>query len=135
MNSVTLIGHIGQTPTKKTFDSGRSVSQFSLATNRKVGENETTTWHNIVAWGYLAERDLRKGDKVVVTGYIQNRDYEKDGHKHRHTEIVAYSLDLIQNRINHTAPPSTDDDPFAPKQEKPDGKVMTNEELLNFLNS
>ena len=61
MNQVTLIGHAGQDATIQHFAStDRKVASFSLATTEKYGDNEKTTWHNIVAWGYLADRPVQE---------------------------------------------------------------------------
>ncbi len=59
-NKVQLIGNLGQYPEIRTTESGKKLARFSIATNdtyrnasgTKVTE---TTWHNVVAWGKLAE--------------------------------------------------------------------------------
>jgi single-strand DNA-binding protein len=136
MNQVILIGHIGQNPTVRSFDSGRKVASFTLATNEKFGDQERTSWHNIVAWGYLAERDLRKGDKCMIRGYIQTRDYEQDGDKKRITEIVALDLQRIDNRYTAKSTPTPDDDPFATNTSKePVTTTDADSAFEKFLNS
>lgn len=83
-NSVTLIGHLGQTPESKTFDNGSSCCRLSLATNRNWrdrdgNKQETTTWHNVVLWGKLgeiAQRYLSKGSKVMIVGRIEKHKHE-----------------------------------------------------------
>jgi single-strand DNA-binding protein len=73
-NRVVLIGHLGQTPETKHFESGKSLSKFSIATNETYkndkGEQVTETqWHNLVLWGALAktaEKYLDKGKEVIV---------------------------------------------------------------------
>jgi len=105
-NRVTLIGNLGQDPETKTTESGKKVTNFTLATDdgyknsdgQKVSE---TTWHNIVAWNGLADiagRFLKKGRQVAVEGRIVYRTYEdKKGVTKYITEIVLNDLILLRN--------------------------------------
>lgn len=95
-NKVCLIGRLGAQPEIVTFDSGRTMARFSLATNEnfrnKDGEwQENTQWHNLTAWGKTAERIakvLAKGQEVLVEGRIVNNSYEtKEGEKRYGTTI------------------------------------------------
>lgn len=97
-NSVQLIGHLGSDVEFKELESGRKFSKFSLATNEyyKNSEGEkvqNTQWHNITAWGNLAENMheyLKKGNLVAIRGKIEYRTYEnKEGEKKYFTEINA----------------------------------------------
>jgi single-strand DNA-binding protein len=95
-NSVRLLGHVGQDPEIKEFDGGNKLVRFSLATNDsyvdKKGEKQNSTeWHNLIAWGKSAElihSMVKKGSEIAVEGAIQTRSYEKDGEKKYTTEIV-----------------------------------------------
>lgn len=95
-NKVSLIGRLGAQPEVVTFDSGRTLARFSIATNESYkgrdGEwKENTQWHSITAWGNVAERVskiLNKGQEVVVEGRLVNDSYEsKDGEKRFSTKI------------------------------------------------
>ena len=60
-NSVQLIGNLGKEIELKKFDSGSQKIVFPLAINNYYKNNQgekvqETQWHNIVAWGKLAER-------------------------------------------------------------------------------
>jgi single-strand DNA-binding protein len=75
-----------------------------MATNEtyrgRTGEKITeTTWHNVVAWGKvadIAERFLTKGKEVAIEGKLINRSYtDKDGIKRYVTEIQVNELLLI----------------------------------------
>ena len=59
-NKVQLIGNLGVQPELKTLESGKTVVNFSMATNEKFRNQEgvlmtDTQWHSIVAWGKTAE--------------------------------------------------------------------------------
>ena len=59
-NKVQLIGNVGNVPEITKLESGKKVAKFSMATNEfykdSAGEKQQDTqWHNIVAWGKIAE--------------------------------------------------------------------------------
>lgn len=107
-NKVQLIGNIGQTPELKNLESGKSVLNFSLATNESYkdekGEKITnTSWHNIVAWGKTAEllsELTKKGSSIAVEGKITYRSWEnKEGQKIRETEIIIEDFLLLDKKV------------------------------------
>ena len=89
-NKVQLIGNLGAAPEIKTLDGGKKMARFSIATNESYknakGEKVTETqWHNLVAWGKVAdvaEKYLTKGKEVVIEGKLVSRSYnDKEGSK------------------------------------------------------
>ncbi len=99
-----LIGNLTRDPELRKTPSGQSVCSFSLATNRvyvdAAGQKkENADYHNIVAWGKLAEicgQYLNKGKKVYIDGRIQTREWEgTDGQKRYRTEVVAQNLIML----------------------------------------
>ena len=106
-NKVTLIGRLGNTPEVKTFEGNKKLARVSLATNEsyknKKGEKVTeTTWHNLVAWGPLAERlaqYTQKGSELAVEGKLVNNNFtDKDGNKHYSTEIQITDMVLLGSK-------------------------------------
>lgn len=104
LNQVFLLGHVGKDPEVRSLEGGLKVATFSLATStggykKQDGTEvpEKTQWHSIVCWRGLAdiaERFIKKGDRLTVLGTIQYRQYEgSDGVKRYATDILA--LDLI----------------------------------------
>ena len=98
VNRVQLIGNLGMDPELKTVGQGNNLVKFTLATNEyflnKEREKVTeTTWHNLIAWGPLAERlaaILQKGMEVAVSGKIRNRSYDdKEGTRKYISEVVV----------------------------------------------
>lgn len=97
-NYVDLIGRTGNDVKTTNFENGGQVSKFSLATNKTVKKQEgakeqKAVWHQIVAFGKLAEfaqQYVQKGELINVIGEIQYREYDdKEGNKKYITEIVA----------------------------------------------
>ena len=108
-NRVQLVGNLGATPEVKSFDGGNKVARFSVATSdnytNKKGEKVTNTnWHNVVAWGKLADiaQDLfQKGSQVSIDGKLTTRNYtDKQGVKKYITEVVANELLLMDKNNN-----------------------------------
>lgn len=103
LNKVQLIGRLGKDPEVRHLDSGLTVSNFSIATSEsytnKQGEKvEQTEWHNIVAWGKLAEiieKWVTKGMLIYIEGKLKTRKWEKDGQTHYATEIFADSMQML----------------------------------------
>ena len=106
-NKVQLIGNLGNAPEIKSIESGKKMARFSIATNENYrnakGEKVTeTTWHNLVAWGKvadLAEKFLQKGTEVVIEGKLINRSYtDKDGNKKYISEVQVNELLLLNSK-------------------------------------
>lgn len=104
LNRATLIGNITRDPELRNTAGGQSVCSFSIATNMQwtdqQGVKQTKAeYHNIVAWGKLAEicsQYLTKGKKVYLEGRLQTREWEaQDGAKRRTTEIVAENMIML----------------------------------------
>lgn len=98
LNKVMLIGHAGKDTELRFTSSGKPHAQFSLATSeswkdKEGASQEKTTWHNIVAWGRLAEifnQYVKKGTHIYIEGRIDNRSYDdKDGVKKYISEVVV----------------------------------------------
>ena len=103
-NKVQLIGNVGNDPEIKTFDGGKKVVNFTLATNESYkndkGEKvEQTEWHRISAWGNTAEiieKFVTKGKEIAIEGKLTHRSYDdKNGEKRYITEVVASDVLLL----------------------------------------
>ena len=109
-NKVQLIGRLGKDAETITFDDGKVKARFSLATNEhfrnKEGEKvERTQWHDVVAWGGLAElagQHLRRGLEIAVEGRLTYRTYEDgEGQTRSITEVVANEMLMLEKRPAH----------------------------------
>lgn len=106
-NRVQLIGNLGNAPEIRKTETGKKLVRFSVATNESYknsnGEKVTETqWHNLIAWGKLAdiaEKLLNKGTEVAIEGKLINRNYtDKEGVKKYITEIQVNELLLLGNK-------------------------------------
>lgn len=109
INKVILVGNLGKDPEVRTTQGGSQVARFSIATSEvytnKEGQRvENTEWHNIVLWRGLAgvaEKYLKKGNKVYIEGKLRTRQYEdKEGIKRYTTDIEGTDLLLLDRPAN-----------------------------------
>ena len=108
INKVILVGRLGKDPEIRSTPGGTSVARFSVATDEKftdrAGEKqERTEWHNIVAWGKLAEicgQYLKKGKLVYLEGSIRTDSWDdkESGQKKYRTEVVANTMKMLDRR-------------------------------------
>lgn len=108
-NKVQLIGNLGNAPEVRNTESGKKLVRFSIATNESYrnakGEKVTETqWHNLIAWGKvaeIAEKYLSKGSEVAIEGKLMNNNYtDKDGNKKYNTEIQVHELLLLGSKAS-----------------------------------
>lgn len=104
LNKAMIIGNLGQDPELRETNSGQSVCNLSVATNRKWKDKhdqyqEETEWHRVTVWGKTAEncaKYLTKGRQVYVEGRLQTREWEdSDGNERKTTEIVAHTVQFL----------------------------------------
>jgi single-strand DNA-binding protein len=107
VNKAILIGNLGADPELRQTQGGQNVATFRIATSDRWKDRggqvqERTEWHNIVAWGQLADivqQYLTKGSQVYIEGRIQTRQWEdRDGQKRYTTEIVANQMVMLGGR-------------------------------------
>ena len=96
-NTVTLVGNITRDPELRFTQSGQAVASFGLAVNRRFQQNgewqERVSFFNITCWGQLGENaasSLTKGARAIVTGRLEQREYEtREGEKRNVVEVIA----------------------------------------------
>ena len=101
INKVILTGNLGKDPLLDQVGRGQKIARFSLATNQDYKNNKgetvkNTLWHNVIAWGDLAEeinQKLKRGSRVTVEGRINYNVYtDKSGSKRSFTDIIANTV-------------------------------------------
>jgi single-strand DNA-binding protein len=99
-NTVTLVGNMTRAPELRYTAGGRGVASFGLAVNRRWMQNnewkEEVSFFNVTAWAELGENcaaSLEKGNRVIVSGRLQQRTYDdREGNKRDVTEVIADSI-------------------------------------------
>ena len=134
LNRAQIIGNVTRDPELRTTATGQNVCTFGIATNMQWNDaqgqkQQRTEFHNLVAWGKLAEicnQSLTKGRKTIVEGRLQTREWEaQDGAKRNRTEIVAENMIILDRPPQGGAPrvgsPSSEPtvEPIAPAASAP----------------
>lgn len=96
---ITVIGNLTRDPELRVLQSGRSVTNFTVASTPRNFDRETGQWKdgepmflNCAMWGTPGENlsCLSRGARVIVTGRLRQRSYEdRDGNKRTVFELDA----------------------------------------------
>lgn len=138
MNSLTIIGNVTRDPETRVTPSGKEVTNFTVAVNRRHSPKagvEETDYFRVTAWDKLAgicKQYLIKGSKVAVVGSVSVSTYEKNGNHYASLDVTANQIELLGGKrsdaddsgLTYTAPPvqkdkqtgfvKVDDDDFLP---------------------
>ena len=110
MNKAILMGRLTKDVELRYTQTGKAVATFTLAVDRKKGENApantpTADFIPCVAWdklGELAGNYLAKGCQVLVEGHIQVRSYKaKDGSNRYTTEIILEKMEFVGSKSDN----------------------------------
>ena len=109
MNTVILMGRLTKDPEVRytTGTEPMAIASFGIAVDRK-GKEKVTDFFNCVAFKKTAEnieKFFRKGNKILVTGAVQNDKYtNKDGKEVTTTKIVVNEFDFVESKSEKTEP-------------------------------
>ena len=109
MNKVILMGRLTKDPDVRYTqgESPAAIARYTLAVDRRFvrrdqQDAQTADFIGIVAFGKageFAEKYLKKGTKVIVTGRIQTGSYtNKEGQKVYTTDIVAEDQEFAESK-------------------------------------
>ncbi|MTD55698.1 single-stranded DNA-binding protein [Amycolatopsis pithecellobii] len=94
---ITVVGNLTADPELRFTPSGVAVANFTVASTPRAFDKATGEWKDgeplflrCNVWKSAAENvaeSLTKGTRVIVTGRLQQRSYEKDGEK-----LTSYEL-------------------------------------------
>ncbi|MBP3460672.1 MAG: single-stranded DNA-binding protein [Lachnospiraceae bacterium] len=111
MNKVILMGRLTRDPEVR-YSQGETplaIARYSLAVDRRGRNNQdgqTADFINCVAFGRqgeFAEKYLRKGTKIAITGRIQTGSYtNKDGVKVYTTDVVVEEQEFAESKSSQS---------------------------------
>lgn len=114
MNKVVLMGRLTRDPEIRysAGDNPTCIAKYSLAVNRRFKKDEAD-FINCVAFGKqgeFAEKYLKQGTKIVISGRIQTGSYtNRDGNKVYTTDIIIEEQDFAESKATPQAEPKKDD--------------------------
>ena len=123
LNKVILIGRLGKDPEITTFESGNRKMSVTLATTERYRDRDNnwvdqTEWHNLVAWGNLANdiaekrRNYAKGDMMYVEGRLRTRQYTDNQGINRY--VTESQVDKLMQLVSGRQPSQSS---YAPQEQ------------------
>ena len=114
---ITVIGNLTADPELRFTPSGAAVANFTVASTPRTFDRQANEWKDgdtlfmrCSIWREAAENvaeSLTKGTRVIVTGRLVQRAYEKDGQKRTVVELqvdeVAPSLRYATAKVTRSA--------------------------------
>lgn len=105
MNKIILMGRLTGDPEIRYSqrDNPIAIARYSLAVDKKKKRDDgiTADFFRIVAFDRLAEfaeKYLRKGTKILLSGHVQTGTYEKEGVKMPFFEVVAEEQEFAESK-------------------------------------
>ncbi|MQA08833.1 MAG: single-stranded DNA-binding protein [Pseudonocardiaceae bacterium] len=99
---VTVVGRVVGEISQRTTREGHKMASFRVATNERRYDKAIEQWVDknpmfleVICWRRLAAgvgTSLNKGDPVVVTGRLHQRDYEVEGQRRSKLELDAQAV-------------------------------------------
>ena len=91
INYVELEGYVCKVPTYRETPLGREIADLTIASNRPYGKSD---YIPCIVWGRnaLIASDIPVGEKVVLSGRLQSREYVKMLDDETRETRVAYEL-------------------------------------------
>ena len=126
MADITFTGNTTQ-PEMRFTSTGKALLSFAVAENHRKRDgngwvDDGTTFWRVTVWERQAEtlaEVLEKGTRVLVTGTIRSREWEKDGEKRTNYDVTARHVAVIpkQQQAQQQAPAGgQQSDPWAAGQ-------------------
>lgn len=108
MNNIVIKGRLTADCDIKFFNEDKTVNNFCVAVNRRFKKDgqPTADFFNCVAFGKTAEiidKYFRKGNEIVVNGYMQSDTYEKDGQKRTAWKLIVDHFDFCGSSNTQSA--------------------------------
>ena len=99
---ITLIGNLTTDPELRFTPAGAAVANFTIASTPRTLDRQSNEWKDgetlflrSSVWRELAENcaeSLTKGTRVIASGFLKSRSYEKDGEKRSVTEFEIQEI-------------------------------------------
>ena len=114
---ITVVGNITADPELRFTPSGAAVANFTIASTPRTLDRQANEWKDgeplflrCSLWrqaGENAAESLTKGMRVIATGALKQRSYEKDGQKRTVVELdveeIGPSLKYATAKVTKTS--------------------------------
>ena len=106
LNNYSVIGRMTRDLDERAFaytPNGKARLNISIAVNDGYGDNQYTSYFDVVVWGKTAENIkpyLGKGKQICINGRLRQDRWESNGQKNSRVVIVAETVQLLGGRDN-----------------------------------
>ena len=106
LNNYSVIGRMTRDLDERAFaytSNGKARLNISIAVNDGYGDNQYTSYFDVVIWGKTAENIkpyLGKGKQICINGRLRQDRWESNGQKNSRVVIVAETVQLLGGRDN-----------------------------------
>ncbi len=108
--TITVIGNLTADPELRYLNSGAAVAKFTVASTPRTFDKTANEWKDgdalfltCSAWRQMAENvaeSLTRGARVIVSGWLRQRSYEKDGQKRT---VIELEVDEIGPSLKYAS--------------------------------
>lgn len=105
--NVSGSGNLTADPELRFTQNGTAVCTFTVAQNRKRGDDDVAHFFDVTCWKHLAEHvkeSLSKGDNVLVSGVLEQQRWQNDQGENR-SKVAIVAWDVATNLRFATAKP------------------------------
>lgn len=126
INTVTLGGNLTSDSTLRSTAGGTGVLSFGMAVNERRKNGQTGEWEDVPSFfdctlfGSRAEKlagYLTKGTRIVVTGFLRQSSWEKNGERRSKVEVIADDIMFMNPRNEQQRPAPQVTNNYAPSQQ------------------
>ena len=122
LNQINLTGNLTKDWKLDYSQNGEAYAKSTLAVNY---QKDKTLFANLVAFGKMAEnlvKHTKKGNKLLVQGYLEIQNYEKDGVQKSWTNVIIQNVEFLspkneEEKQQETTKKAPKKAKTAPKQE------------------
>lgn len=106
LNNYSVIGRMTRDLDERAFaytSNGKARLNISIAVNDGYGDNQYTSYFDVVVWGKTAENIkpyLGKGKQICINGRLRQDRWESNGQKNSRVVIVAETVQLLGGHDN-----------------------------------
>ena len=110
-NVIELSGYICKEPIYRTTPFNREICDVLIAVNRAYNKSD---YIPCIAWGRNARfvKSINVGEKVVLQGRIQSREYQKKINDYTVENKVAYEISISKIALNSQNSQASEDNAF-----------------------
>lgn len=104
LNNISVIGRMTRDLDGRAFGytpNGKARLNISIAVNDGYGDNQYTSYFDVVVWGKTAENIkpyIGKGKQLCINGRLRQDRWESNGQKNSRVTIVAETVQLLGGR-------------------------------------